>query len=226
MLLKCRRHAFRAVIKNVMTRRAIPRIVARLIGIYTATLVLAPAPCVAAVAAVPARPNIIFIITDDQGYGDLSCHGNPILKTPNLDRLHAEAVRVPLLKDPTANWPARTLFTHVGRWERGQAAASKYANCAVRTPRYHLVSHAANKPQPVPAKKWELYDVQADPAEATDIAAAHPAIVAELDALYDRWWEQVLPLMTNEDAVGPKVNPFKEQYWKQFADAPKAGAGE
>ena len=133
---------------------------------------------------------------------------------------------VPLLKDPTADWPTRTLFTHVGRWERGQAAASKYANCAVRTARYHLVSPAANKPQPVPAKKWELYDVQADPAEATDIAAAHPAIVAELDAAYDRWWQQVLPLMTNEDAIGPKVNPYKEQYWNQFGGAPKAGAGQ
>src|SRR5829696_6018650 len=43
--------------------------------------------------AAAAAPNIIFIITDDQGYGDLSCHGNPILKTPNLDRLHAEGVR-------------------------------------------------------------------------------------------------------------------------------------
>jgi arylsulfatase len=39
------------------------------------------------------RPNIILILTDDQGYGDLSCHGNPILKTPNVDRLHDEGVR-------------------------------------------------------------------------------------------------------------------------------------
>src|SRR5436309_7328869 len=39
------------------------------------------------------RPNIIFILTDDQGYGDMSCHGHPILKTPNLDRLHDEGVR-------------------------------------------------------------------------------------------------------------------------------------
>lgn len=38
-------------------------------------------------------PNVVLLITDDQGYGDLSCHGNPILKTPNLDALHAESVR-------------------------------------------------------------------------------------------------------------------------------------
>src|ERR1700732_4226313 len=39
------------------------------------------------------RPNIIFVLTDDQGYGDLSCHGNPILKTPHIDRLYARSVR-------------------------------------------------------------------------------------------------------------------------------------
>src|SRR5580700_6630569 len=39
------------------------------------------------------RPNIVFVLTDDQGYGDLSCHGNPILKTPNIDRLHDQSVR-------------------------------------------------------------------------------------------------------------------------------------
>ena len=40
------------------------------------------------------RPNVVLVITDDQGYGDLSCHGNPILKTPHLDRLHADSVRL------------------------------------------------------------------------------------------------------------------------------------
>ncbi len=38
-------------------------------------------------------PNVVLVLTDDQGYGDLSCHGNPRLKTPHLDRLHAESVR-------------------------------------------------------------------------------------------------------------------------------------
>jgi arylsulfatase A-like enzyme len=39
------------------------------------------------------KPNVIFVLTDDQGYGDLGCHGNPILKTPNLDKMHDESVR-------------------------------------------------------------------------------------------------------------------------------------
>jgi arylsulfatase len=37
--------------------------------------------------------NVIILLTDDQGYGDLSCHGNPVLKTPALDRLHSQSVR-------------------------------------------------------------------------------------------------------------------------------------
>jgi arylsulfatase A-like enzyme len=39
------------------------------------------------------RPNVILVLTDDQSYGDLSCHGNPVLKTPYLDRLHAQSIR-------------------------------------------------------------------------------------------------------------------------------------
>lgn len=37
-----------------------------------------------------ARPNILFIFADDWGWGDLSCHGHPYVKTPNIDRLAAE----------------------------------------------------------------------------------------------------------------------------------------
>ena len=40
------------------------------------------------------RPNVVLVITDDQGYGELACHGNKIIKTPNLDALHAESVRL------------------------------------------------------------------------------------------------------------------------------------
>ncbi|EDM29593.1 N-acetylgalactosamine-4-sulfatase precursor [Lentisphaera araneosa HTCC2155] len=40
------------------------------------------------------KPNIILIITDDQGYGDLACHGNPWIKTPHLDKFHSESLRL------------------------------------------------------------------------------------------------------------------------------------
>src|SRR5215470_8016524 len=45
-------------------------------------------------AQAPARPNVIVLLSDDQGYGDLSCHGNPVLKTPNFDKLHSQSVRL------------------------------------------------------------------------------------------------------------------------------------
>ena len=44
-------------------------------------------------AAAPAKPNVLLVLVDDQGYGDLSVHGNPVLKTPHMDRLHAESIR-------------------------------------------------------------------------------------------------------------------------------------
>ena len=48
-----------------------------------------------------AKPNVIFILTDDQGYGDLSAHGNPILKTPKLDALRDESIRFTIGKTPS-----------------------------------------------------------------------------------------------------------------------------
>ncbi len=46
-----------------------------------------------AIAAAPPRPNILFMITDDQGYGDLSLHGNPDLQTPHIDSIARAGVR-------------------------------------------------------------------------------------------------------------------------------------
>jgi len=51
-------------------------------------------PAAAATGDRPLHPNVIIVITDDQGYGDLGCHGNAVIKTPHLDRLHAESTRL------------------------------------------------------------------------------------------------------------------------------------
>ena len=45
-------------------------------------------------AALDTQPNVILVMTDDQGHGDLSLHGNPCLQTPNLDRLAAQSARL------------------------------------------------------------------------------------------------------------------------------------
>src|SRR6476661_6413584 len=42
-----------------------------------------------------ARPNVILIMTDDQGYGDLGVHGNPIVRTPNIDAMSKKSAVLP-----------------------------------------------------------------------------------------------------------------------------------
>jgi arylsulfatase A-like enzyme len=49
--------------------------------------------CCLSCAAAPAPPNVVLIISDDQGYGDLSLHGNPQVRTPHLDRLATNGIR-------------------------------------------------------------------------------------------------------------------------------------
>ncbi len=66
----------------------------------------------------PARagfPNVVLVITDDQGYGDIAAHGHPFVRTPNLDALHAASIR---LEDyhvaPTCAPTRAALYT--GHW--------------------------------------------------------------------------------------------------------------
>ena len=60
---------------------------------HPALLVLALLLAVPGLQAVPAKPNIILVMPDDMGWGDIAAHGNPLIKTPHLDRLHRESVR-------------------------------------------------------------------------------------------------------------------------------------
>lgn len=54
---------------------------------------MAAAPSMMAKPAKSARPNIIYIMCDDMGYGDLGCYGQPYISTPNIDRMAREGMR-------------------------------------------------------------------------------------------------------------------------------------
>jgi arylsulfatase A-like enzyme len=127
---------------------------------------------------------------------------------------------VPLLLDPQSAWPERYVITHVGRWDRGAAprkTGEAPGQCSVRNARYSLVHVKGG---------WSLFDLSGDPGQSVDVAAEHPDVVKELSAAYDEWWQRVLPHLDNEDAykTAPKVNPFKEQYWKQFGSPLESAA--
>ncbi len=119
---------------------------------------------------------------------------------------------VPLLQDPRADWTDRTLFTHLGRWPKGDDPnKSKFSQCSVRTPRWHLVSDAK-----IGNKHWQLFDVTTDPGEQHDLAATQAGIVIELEKSYDMWWDSIQPQLVNEAAIGPAENPFKMLFEQQF----------
>jgi arylsulfatase A-like enzyme len=60
----------------------------RTVLIAVAATLTAAAPAVAA-----DKPNVVIILADDLGYGDLGCYGHPTIRTPNLDRMAAEGLK-------------------------------------------------------------------------------------------------------------------------------------
>lgn len=71
--------------------------------------------CWQSFATAAERPNVVIVMTDDQGYGDLSCHGNPVLKTPNLDDLYRTSIRFTDYHVAPTCSPTRSAFL-TGHW--------------------------------------------------------------------------------------------------------------
>jgi arylsulfatase len=61
-----------------------------------------------------------------------------------------------------------------------------------------------------------LYDLATDPGERDNVISSHPEVGRMLEAEYDKWWEEVQPLLVNEKATPPAVNPYHTEYWQQF----------
>lgn len=91
-------------------------------------------------AAESSKPNILFILTDDQGYGDLGRHGHPLLKTPHLDALHDQSVRFENFHVSPSCSPTRAaLMTGMHEFRNGVTHTT--------TPREHLNGNAVMLPQ-------------------------------------------------------------------------------
>ena len=90
---------------SIKIRRSLPYLV---IGSLTGAGVLNSCFSLKAEVTAKARqPNVIFILTDDQGYGDFSVHGNPVLHTPALDKLHSQSIRLTDFHSAPMSTPTR-----------------------------------------------------------------------------------------------------------------------
>jgi arylsulfatase len=120
---------------------------------------------------------------------------------------------VPLLEKPQSEWNDRYFVTHVGRWDVKSAAPQKFGKgagqCSIRNSRYSMVRGKG---------EWLLFDLQQDPGQENDVSTRYPRIVNEFSTAYDKWWQDILPHLENENAwkTAPEVNPFRQQYERQF----------
>lgn len=81
---------------------------AEFFGVRVVTVVCLGLLAIASPAAAE-QPNIVFLLADDMGFGDLGCYGHPVIQSPNLDRLASEGVRLTDCYAASPNCsPART----------------------------------------------------------------------------------------------------------------------
>lgn len=130
--------------------------------------------------------------------------------SPKMSQQSEGRSMVPLLTNPQSNWADRTLVHHCGRWKTGAVADAKDVKSSIQNSRYSLIENQ------------ELYDLKADPGETTNVIDQYPEVAAELRDAYEKWWTDVQPMLVNEDAKGPAINPFQELYFQQFGGSPSA----
>ena len=85
------------------------------------------------------RPNVVLILTDDQGYGDLGCHGNPDIRTPRLDRFSTESSRFTnFFSCPLCSPTRASLLT--GRYNYRTGVVDTWVGLAMMRPEERTIS--------------------------------------------------------------------------------------
>jgi len=121
---------------------------------------------------------------------------------------------LPLIRNPNGDWSDRFTFFHGGRWGKegfpGQWGRGdcnpdnwKRRNFAVRSERWRLVGPN------------QLYDIENDPNQTMNVMTKHPETAQKMLKAYDKWWDEVRPMLVNENEPIDKEKPFVVQYEKQ-----------
>src|SRR5689334_18134049 len=111
---------------SVLTMRASIR--ARSLLVATGFVAIAAAVVTLRGQSVAQKPNVLLIITDDVGYGDIGSYGAPDIKTPNIDSLAHDGTRLTDFYANAANCsPTRTALV-TGRYQQRYAIESPLAN--------------------------------------------------------------------------------------------------
>ena len=90
-----------------------------------------------------------------------------------------------------------------GRW-KGEPTDARDKDFAVTNQRFRLVG------------RDQLYDMEKDPSQKQNVIADHPEIAKQMNQHYDKWCEDALPNMVNEDAELTGHNTFHLMFWKQY----------
>ena len=92
----------------------------------------------------------------------------------------------------------------MARWPAGANPDDfQWQNFAVRNQRFRLVG------------RDQLYDMEKDPGQTTNVAAEHPEVVAGMLAAYQTFWRETRPLLVNENVPMSPTRPYHVAYRKQ-----------
>jgi arylsulfatase A len=190
----------------------------------------------ASLLAAPARPNIILILADDLGYGDLGCTGHPTIRTPHLDRMASEGMRLtqyysanPLCSPSRASLLTGRLHARSGinfvlfPWSKGGLPQSEITIARALKPagyatacigKWHLGHESPHLPMDHGFDSWFGIPYSNDMSRQTNIDAY--GVRMNAGNLQQRNELPPIPLMRNKDIL--EREPDQAQLTTRYTD--------